>query len=758
MKHFLTFLFFVGVFICTFGQAQQKITKQSLKQIQKNVIKKPVLDDKDSDFLKSPNSLSKWDSESAIILLQKTNFVFDRDAPGIGTKIFGGIGSVLAAPITFGMTLLYFKNERREVAIIVEETERRKILLKDRFAVDQFSIIYFRYGHELDAFSARVIKKNGAKKEIDLTDAVLITENDKIPSTFAGYTDGANDYGRDTYYKLAIPDLEEGDVLEYAFRHYNSQTIFGNDKHFQFRPIYYQCNREMPIENQIIEVAFEDKRYYLASKSLKNAPEFKSIETKKNRIYRWEDSNRGKLTDTRYVNEAFELPSVKFQVLVVRNSFRKNLLFESEADMQRDINLDVLGEKSWNIWYKKGKEFYGDEYAKRYGSEAYKELDEFGVVDMSDQEFVDKSYFYLRHISQKENWNDFRFAKVFAWLIEKKKLPYEVVVTYDNQRTNIAKLAFTREMVWAIKFNGKIYPYPDGHYIPGDIPEWIEGNNAITFSGNTPKEKSVSNMLVTGNDTIKNVQHIAFVTSMNVDKNTIDIVKTVEDSGYFKFNELTDVLYELLYWADDYKNFNAPSRWGTLKQKKAGVSENRFLEEQKKNKEVNLKHMQSRADEEYEQPIEKYESPSIIQDGRGPKNKSLKYEEKFTLGEISTTAGQDLVVALPSLIGGNTQIKKDERIRTAPIDVRYPRTLHWTINFTIPTGYEVKGIEGLSKTVQNAVASFVSTAKIANGILTIDATKKYKVRNLPASQWSQLLEMLDAAYDYSQSKIVLRKI
>ncbi len=45
-----------------------------------------------------------------------------------------------------------------------------------------------------------------------------------------------------------------------------------------------------------------------------------------------------------------------------------------------------------------------------------------------------------------------------------------------------------------------------------------------------------------------------------------------------------------------------------------------------------------------------------------------------------------------------------------------------------------------------------------DGKIIIDATKTYKVSKMAAGDWPLLLEMLNAAYNFYQSKIVLQKL
>jgi hypothetical protein len=109
-------------------------------------------------------------------------------------------------------------------------------------------------------------------------------------------------------------------------------------------------------------------------------------------------------------------------------------------------------------------------------------------------------------------------------------------------------------------------------------------------------------------------------------------------------------------------------------------------------------------------------------------------------------------------MGGQLQIRKEERTRSFDIDVRYPRKLRWQINLTIPAGYTVEGLEGLKTNVDNEAGAFISTAAVNGNTLTIDIQKIYKQKNISKDKWQLMLDFVDAAYNYSQKLILLKPI
>src|SRR3954464_14447717 len=154
--------------------SQQRINKSELETLNRQLKQRPLLLDNDSDFKSNANA-EKWQNESAVILCQKTTFDFDRKGMSAGKRIGRNVWGVLFAIPTLGTSLL-LANSGSETKMLIEETERRKLLLKDKFALEQYSILYFRLDAEGDAFAARVIKSDGSVETVDLQEAIKVED------------------------------------------------------------------------------------------------------------------------------------------------------------------------------------------------------------------------------------------------------------------------------------------------------------------------------------------------------------------------------------------------------------------------------------------------------------------------------------------------------------------------------------------------------------------------------------------------------
>lgn len=743
--------------------SQQRISKKQVELFQKNLEKSPLLSEEDADF-KGNNKAAQWASESAVILCQKTSFNFDKKGVSVGKRIGRNIYGLLIAPLTLGASL-YYANASNETKILVEETERRKILLNDKFAIEQYSVLYFRLSTEGDAFAARVIKKDGTIEPVDISEAISVGDIKLVPTIFRSYTDErfSSSY-RPTYFKIAVPGLEEGDVIEYEFKNFNNQQYGSNPNYKEFTPVYYLCNREMPVAKQVIEVVTEDDKYFIGYKSLKGAPEFVPATSNGNKVFRWEDNNRDKITDTRYVSEFMELPSIKFQVVYARNSSKNFVWFKDEADMKKDMTTEELGEKAKTFWFNPEKLRTTGDYTAGLRSdvdytvkEMYKKLRKKGIRDASPDEYVQKTYYMIRAQTMVGGWSDFAFAKVFSGLLELNKIEHEIVVSAPNNRTSLNSIAFTQEIAWLVKYKNKYYCNPGEHSNPQEIQAWLVGNNAIRFPYNNEKTKAASEVLPL-TDTLDNAMLTLVSARLDDAKVNITVDKTVEAKGLVKDDIIDEALAMTPFMEADFRNFDGLSMWEGLSMSQEEKATQNFNDQKKEWKEQKPIMMKGLAEDEYGYQVEKYDNFRLQQDGRSFKKRNLKYSESFVLADMTAAAGNDLVVAVPGLMGLQTKIRKEERKRLMPIDVRYPRALNWKITFVIPAGYEVKGLENLQKKIENPCGSFTSTAFVEGGNLMVYAKKIYAGRRFDIAQWPQVLEILDAAYEVSQAKIILKKL
>jgi hypothetical protein len=154
----------------------------------------------------------KWKNESAVIIAFKRSIMFDKQVTGGG----------------------WFSAGKQNVFLF--EKVRFKIKLQDKNAVESFTEVYFRYGDKLDGFAAKIYKPDGQQQVVDLSDAVEAGDRGEVPEFYKSFFD-QNTGAETRYYKVAIPNLEIGDVLEYI-SYTKSKLNVVRSKYVEFDPQY----------------------------------------------------------------------------------------------------------------------------------------------------------------------------------------------------------------------------------------------------------------------------------------------------------------------------------------------------------------------------------------------------------------------------------------------------------------------------------------------------------------------------------------
>lgn len=757
-------LLLVGLFLGMLplaGIAQKRIGAKEIELLKKNARSNPLLADSDADFKIS--TATGWTDESGVILCQKTSFDFDKKGLSVGKRIGRNLWGALLAVPSMG-TSLYYANARNDTRMMVEETERRKILLRDKFAVEQYAVLYFRLAMESDAFEARVIKKDGSVQSLNLAEAIELGDPTTTPGIFRGYTDERfSARYRPDYYKIAVPDLQEGDIIEYAFRHLNTREYNQNPNYKEFDPVYYLCNREMPVAKQVIEIVTQDANYFLGYKCLKGAADFSVSQSGGNKIYRWVDQTRDKRTDHRYVNEYLEMPSVKFQVIYARNSGKNFIWLPTDASSKADISQQEFADKAKQLWFAPAKIQESGEYTRGLSSsvkatvdELYRRLRKRGAYDGPEQEYVNKAYYSIRSITMFNNWNDYAYAKVMSGLLTNRGIEHQIIATTINSRTNIDKLSFNQELGWVIKYNDSYYVNPDEHLNPNEIPVYLAGNAAVQF-GTKESAMKQENIVLPVADTAVNSFKSLYAVALNAGMTGFVVKKEAEANGLIKLRTIDGLLALTPYIEQDYRNYGGDGPWDGLSAAEQEKIIERFQEVKTKWKTEKPKLMKEIAEEQYARTIEDYKSFKVVNDGRNLKKPGIRYVEEFELNETTSKAGEDLVVSLPVLMGIQQKVDKKERERSLPVDIGFPAKYQWKIVLAVPTGYSVKGLENLQQVHENEAGSFISTATVENNQVYLTVTRKFFHRHLKPGQWSQLVALLDASHSFSESKIILVK-
>jgi hypothetical protein len=715
MKKLVCILSVTFLSIVLFAQDDDTFSPSKLEDIAKNM--KAVWNDADADFAATAIP-AKWKDESGVIIAQKTKFSFDKDANKLA----------------------------------VYEITRRRIKLNDRDAVNSYSTVYFRIGSSSDGAGIKIIKVNGTVQDVSLRNAIYVEDNSDIPSTFQPYIGKVRTYldkskSKVTYYKIAVPDLDPGDIIDYGTIFYDDNTV-KKMSFIEFDPIYFVCTREYPVMAQKFEIATDDKSF-VNSKSTMGAPLFK--ESGSGTVnYTWEDRDREKLKDTRWVNSLIELPMVKFQIVFSRQENRADLFIGDKGELKQNITPEELAKKMNTLYNKLDGSYYFSQ-AKAY-------LKQIGYADMREDDFIQKTYYILRHMSDIRNdgVSSQLFASCFTQCLELRKIPFDLIVTTPSTLTKPENIIFRTEPEWIVRVKGKYVFNSTMFSNPYDFKEEFLNTPAYIIS--LGKNPTATPITLPGTNPDENMATNTISASIDTSGRIISVVDQKAITGLSKmFDNITALIYTSAL-DDDYRSYGGEDDVrGSMSSSMLDSYETKLRERKKENKTNKLEYMKKAMANDYDNVVS-YSEFTLNTDGRTWRKQELNYTNKFELGDMIKMAGDNLLVSVPALIGDQDFVPQDERKREVDAYKRFPHTLRNIINFTIPAGYKAVGIQNLNMNIDNEVGTFAVQASVEGNTLNILVKKIYKQMTVKKENWDKLLQMLDAAFNFSQKKILLKKI
>lgn len=716
MKKIIYISLFLSISFAAFAQDDDETFSASkLESIARNM--KAVWEDNDADFAISAIP-EKWKEESGVIIAQKTRFSFDKDANKLA----------------------------------VYEITRRRIKLNDKDAVNSYSSVYFRIGSSSDAAGIKVIKPNGTVLDVSLRNAIYVEDNDDVPSTFAPYIGKANTYydkskSRVLYYKIAVPDLTPGDIIDYGTIFYDDNTV-KKMSFIEFDPIYFVCTREYPVLAQKFEID-SDNNSFVNSKSTMGAPLFKETGNA-NADYTWEDRNREKISDTRWVNRLVELPMVKFQIVFSRSENRSDLFIGDKGELKQNISPEELAKKMNNLYNRlDGSQYYS--MAKAY-------LKQISAMDMREEDFIQKAYYVLRHMShyKANGFSSELFASCLTQCLELKKIPYDLIVTSPSNITKPENIIFRGEPEWMVRVKGKYIFNATIFSNPYDFRE--EFLNTPAFIISLGKNPTATPVTLPASNPDENVTTNTITATMDTASRNMSVVLQKAVTGLSKnFYNYQAMVYTPAL-DDDHRSYGGDDdvRAGA-KEAALEAYETRLRERKKEDKVKKLEYMKDEFRSDFDN-ITAYTEFTLNTDGRTWRKQELNYTNKFELSDMVKIAGNNLLVSVPGLTGEQLFINQDEKKREIDANMSFPRSLRNIINFTIPEGYKAVGIQNLNTNIDNEVGTFAVQASVEGNTLNILVKKIYKQMTVKKENWPKLLEMTEAAFNFSQKKVLLKKM
>src|SRR5688572_18335246 len=392
----------------------------------------------------------------------------------------------------------------------------------------------------------------------------------------------------------------------------------------EFDPIYYVCTREYPVISQKFEIDTDDKSF-VNSKSTMGAPVFKETGNA-NADYSWEDRNRDKLKDTRWLNSYVELPMVKFQIVFSRSENRSDLFIGDKGELKQNISPEELAKKMNNLYNRLDGSYYYA-LAKSY-------LKQIGYSDIKEDDFIVKTYYILRHLSnyKSNGFSSELFASCFTQCLDLRKIPYDLIVTTPSTLTRPENIIFRTEPEWMVRVKGKYVFNATIFSNPYDFKEEFLNTPAYIIS--LGKNPTATPITLPSTSPDENVTTNTITAVMDTAGRNMQVVHQKSITGLSKQFYNYQALVYTTALDDDYRSYGGEDdvRSG-MKDAVLQSYEDKLRERKKEDKTQKLEFMKKALEDDYDN-ISNYTEFMLNTDGRTWKKQELAYTNKFELTDM----------------------------------------------------------------------------------------------------------------------------
>lgn len=648
--------------------------------------------------------------------------------------------------------------------------ERKRIALQDKNAVEFFSEFYF---DEAETVVIYVTKKDGTETEVDLKKAIKVET--KVAAVYISR------FYSSQHYKLAIPGLEVGDVIDVT-------TIFTKDEEKKINYVDV-LTTSVPIVYQNITVDY-DQAWNVYQNTINTPYKMNLYKRAGNDISGKQNPETNRLE---LITKDLEAQSDEPWQNVYDTEPILKLFLVSDRSSYHDENIKVTSTLSAPNLLKSYVKEVTTLYSQYIDTDgllvATQEIFKISEAQSKKTEIVHFIYYYLREklcfeqypkrgisninkklSSYEQNfypYNDLNedfFMYSFNEVLKKYGIESEIVfltpvnfgkfedITSEKEYYVGVYVPDTKQYYWAPSRNKTHTDKPYAMYRGGS-------GKGIDLGTALKKENIFYDHTFDGTDASVNYEKNVLVVDFD-ENDEVKIKKSTEYAGYFKDNHFRlqeefgnqlfkDMLsmFEIEWIRNDQIKYE-----NDVKVDKNGIYSD-FLKRSADNRKKYVESLLKEDDQNI--TLISYEVPST---GRTFHDPILRFNSEYKVDDYIKKLGQNYIFEAGKLIGGQMFIEekyRDNRKNDIFFDV--PRKYVNEITFNIPAGYGIDDVTNLNTSVQTEYCSFESRATIEGNILKITSEKIYKTLFAPKSAWKDILAVMDVAYKFSQEKVIVKK-
>jgi hypothetical protein len=685
------------------------------------------------EFKKSNTIPDKWKNESAVIIHKREHYNYHK----------------------FGTNVTYTSAIRKRIKLMDQAavTEFSQFSYKTKFYSNKaYGSGFWRRGTTF--IGVKIVKPDGKEVEIDAEKESKEVNGEQ---------------------KLAISNLEVGDIIDYYFY---SIEPFKSVYDYSFDPVETPLGDVYPTMDLKITLETEND-FFTNFNTYNGAPSLKQIPTKNSgeRSYELTEKNIEKNEFPRWFFPLAEMPCYKFQVIFARSGKFEKLADGFLSENEKEVKKTVLKQDIYD--------YYNKKFVPNGNLDPIKDFLK-GKTFASDEEKIREVYYFCRHeyytryieafvVNESKLFYPFEyygynpiffseevsFINYFMYFLKKNEMDYDIIVATPRVNGSIDDLLLQANVKKLIRVNTKTPMYLE-YFSPCNSADQIdyEVENSKAYVLEVSKGKKITDASTVNLPTssyqencmkTKTVMTLDDFTGFKVKKESSHLGHLKESEQKEKFN-----FYDYVY--EDYKKYGTTQLLEYVKNKKKKEQyTNELTALINKMKDKQKEAFEKSLEEEYEFDVDDY-AFKIINTGRYGKKSALEINQDFTIkNNLIKKAGDKYLIEIGKMLTSQIEITQKEKDRKNNIYMSFPRSFDNEIILEIPAGYSVSGLEKLNKKVENETGGFTSSAEIKGNQLIIKTLKHYKNYNEKNANWDKMIQFLDASYQFTQEKILLKK-
>ncbi len=650
------------------------------------------------------------------------------------------------------------------------DVQREMVKINDQTALDRYSDLSFVSRREARAFMYSDKIKTVVGVRIIKPDHQILEVN--VDQNAVSVTEGKNN--EEAFKKLAIPDLQVGDILDYFYyRILELETENIRDYMFPFYTVdapvlSYSVHCEL---GQYLTVEY---------RSINGAPSFvSSMDEAGNVILDAEAKDLLRVYDLdnqRWVSIYRDLPMIRFSVLQNDSRFFYKPASARSRGVYKDVKADLILQDAMGYLAAQQNTAQFIVYERRAKARFEEDVENFKQQHptWTDRDLI--TYIALHHhLYWKPQlffyYNPQTYVLSLYELLKNNGLKAKLGFANSQLMAPFGELFDCTDLVYCLTAaQDSLIFFPGERYmIPGEVPACYEGEPLHAIAPQEFKPTSTNAVTIVG--LMDSLQIPAYGPEQNQtitrleasfsDENPmlLRIHRSATRTGEVK-REMQPYLFLFEIWDRELREYLSIDRT--------------YLQEQEENKSTRKKLEETRNElqkqqEEYVDQVKQeiyifhQAEPRELIDytihhlGVTPDYPALEYEMTYTLEGLVKKAGNNLILDVGKLIGTQYVPTAYDRKRNTNAYIGSPLTVRDTVSVAIPEGYEVRIPEGINSLVDNEYGRYASSVRWEDGQLKVISEKIYKRPFVPKEQFGNMVEMLDAANAFYGKSVVLEK-